>query len=988
MAINQNDKVIRQIMVENTPHEICAKYLNEHTYDDIHNEIQNYFDEVNNKVITPIYSNPQLDFESTSNNSDCFGYVGTLKSINVNGDLILIDSISVYVREGNASPNLDTPVWCRLLKFVNDAWEIVYQSTESKTIRNIEPETLFSFKMKAKDDANKLIKSTDKIAIVYVDSEDAQVLSGVKLGFKAIVGTRGGLQNVLANNSLGHDNWCPAFIIGYLSMADEPKNVVTIEDNQTISGAKNFTSHIGINGNSYIRSNIDPGELKVCRPNTDYGFIIRTSGDKNVDDLYQLQLLTTNGISSYQYNFPKASAVNVIPVKIKIDGKICTASMEDGIVDLGNNYFEDFKEVTYVELIYLIDTCSLVKGRRYRIIDYVTKTTQEDTTSAEKPFDIIVTALSHNLLDENAKVCHPKGIRKTYGGSLINGTLGNGILKSATATPYNLTESELPLNIKNVIHDYEREKGNVIQNNYTIVNGGYTVNASAGTLNVKIAPRVNSARVVGVEICDSSNTDIIIDCDYHLSDVTTSNTNFIGKYYVSVPSDGSYVVKIIFIKPENSSSEVNIEIQNYSGHYFNENDLSKWVIKYDVHNDINKYLWADTENGKGVIYYMKDEFDNECPYDFKNIKFKRTKQWVDDNNLREPNDELKFSETEKYFYTFDWNGTDDSLCKGNYKCEQNKIERLLSGKQQQLNNNIFLGNGNSNNKIGANSKNNVIGVDTYNNEFGVNFQNNIILKKFTYNSVGNGFKNNIIRTTFRYNNIGHLVSDNEFKSSFNNNIVRENVKYNTFNGVVEYNTFGAVVQNNLFNDVIYYSNIGTNLTYCSLVPGLYRVTIDNGILNGTENSPIDLSNILVNNKLLIDEIVNKKENGSWSNEGIMVFKGNDEKYHISSESTVKYAKEVSINGGANLEVEAQLSPNIYYNIINAGLANIIFVNSVSGEMNNYMFQISVSTSENVPTPIINLPNDIKWASGKVPTFKSGKTYQISVINKLGVFTEY
>lgn len=29
------------------------------------------------------------------------------------------------------------------------------------------------------------------------------------------------------------------------------------------------------------------------------------------------------------------------------------------------------------------------------------------------------------------------------------------------------------------------------------------------------------------------------------------------------------------------------------------------------------------EEGKGVIYYMKDEHGNECPYDFKNIQFKR-----------------------------------------------------------------------------------------------------------------------------------------------------------------------------------------------------------------------------------------------------------------------------------------------------------------------------------------------------------------------------
>ena len=34
---------------------------------------------------------------------------------------------------------------------------------------------------------------------------------------------------------------------------------------------------------------------------------------------------------------------------------------------------------------------------------------------------------------------------------------------------------------------------------------------------------------------------------------------------------------------------------------------------------------AEVIEGKGVIYYMKDEWNNECPYDFKNILFRRYK---------------------------------------------------------------------------------------------------------------------------------------------------------------------------------------------------------------------------------------------------------------------------------------------------------------------------------------------------------------------------
>lgn len=53
--------------------------------------------------------------------------------------------------------------------------------------------------------------------------------------------------------------------------------------------------------------------------------------------------------------------------------------------------------------------------------------------------------------------------------------------------------------------------------------------------------------------------------------------------------------------------------------YWNNSVLSKWELLYDIKNDTNRYDWADAENGKGVIYWLKDEFENEANYDFKNI---------------------------------------------------------------------------------------------------------------------------------------------------------------------------------------------------------------------------------------------------------------------------------------------------------------------------------------------------------------------------------
>ena len=54
-------------------------------------------------------------------------------------------------------------------------------------------------------------------------------------------------------------------------------------------------------------------------------------------------------------------------------------------------------------------------------------------------------------------------------------------------------------------------------------------------------------------------------------------------------------------------------------------NLEAWELKYCIDNDRNRFGWADATNGKGVIFWMKDERGNECSYDFKQIQFKRYK---------------------------------------------------------------------------------------------------------------------------------------------------------------------------------------------------------------------------------------------------------------------------------------------------------------------------------------------------------------------------
>ena len=59
--------------------------------------------------------------------------------------------------------------------------------------------------------------------------------------------------------------------------------------------------------------------------------------------------------------------------------------------------------------------------------------------------------------------------------------------------------------------------------------------------------------------------------------------------------------------------------------YFANSKLEAWKIWYCLDNDTKRFAWADATNGKGVIYRMIDEWNNDCPYDFKNIQFKRYK---------------------------------------------------------------------------------------------------------------------------------------------------------------------------------------------------------------------------------------------------------------------------------------------------------------------------------------------------------------------------
>jgi hypothetical protein len=64
------------------------------------------------------------------------------------------------------------------------------------------------------------------------------------------------------------------------------------------------------------------------------------------------------------------------------------------------------EEVSHQELLYLRVNEKLIPGKFYRITDYITTTSQNGTSSAGHPFDVIVLALSNDKLSEEAWAMH------------------------------------------------------------------------------------------------------------------------------------------------------------------------------------------------------------------------------------------------------------------------------------------------------------------------------------------------------------------------------------------------------------------------------------------------------------------------------------------------------------------------------------------------------------------------------------------------------
>ena len=292
--------------------------------------------------------------------------------------------------------------------------------------------------------------------------------------------------------------------------------------------------------------------------------------------------------------------------------------------------------------------------------------------------------------------------------------------------------------------------------------------------------------------------------------------------------------------------------------YFQNCNLEAWQLKYCLDNDTDRFAWADDVEGKGVIFYMKDEWGNECPYDFKNIKFQRWAVTADqdhpslvvdnaDNNygyyygakdLKGNNvlGKATYGEDTDYFYTFalkdlesgEWFDYTVVAHLGLKNDEGNEIafydnhlteatDEYASGKGEMakmLNNIVFFNcygdlsdtsyaddySYCNNNRFLGNCHSNTFGNGCTYNTFGNNCNYNSFGNSCGSNSFGNDFYQNSFGNECSYNSFGNSCGSNSFGNSCQNNSFGNNCVQNTFGNGFYSNTFGNNFYQNSFGN--------------------------------------------------------------------------------------------------------------------------------------------------------------------------------------------
>jgi hypothetical protein len=366
---------------------------------------------------------------------------------------------------------------------------------------------------------------------------------------------------------------------------------------------------------------------------------------------------------------------------------------------------------------------------------------------------------------------------------------------------------------------------------------------------------------------------------------------------------------------------------------------------------------------RGVIYWMQDEWGNECPYDFKNIMFASYKitamAKVPDivgqyggykvGNTMYPSGVTLENEA-VFRYTFDYmNGNishDATIYQATQSathCHGNIIGSYYVGKHLTLNNIVIGGTTFAacyGNEFGVNCRHFRMGYTCYGNRFGVNNYQNTCGNYNQNNTWGNYNQNNTWGN-FNYSNTwgnycsnntwGDYCSNNTWDNYCSNNTWGNNNWYNTWGNNNYYNTWG----NNNYSNTWGNSN-GSNTW---------------GNSNGSNTWGNSNGSNMWGNSNQNNTWGNSNQNNTWDN-------SNQNNTWGNSNTCMEFSNPNGITGFAGLGlsiVEVHLpteeDPEFgefdhrVYAIINEGPARTLNVSLVEGETSLYNGTLQLAAGE-------------------------------------------
>ena len=461
-------------------------------------------------------------------------------------------------------------------------------------------------------------------------------------------------------------------------------------------------------------------------------------------------------------------------------------------------------EVKWQELKDKRDNGQLIPGALYRITDYNCTTTQENTRSAGHQFDIVLLALSENkLAEEGWAMMHD---------NIYDVTFSDGV----TLKCY-------------LYNDYEDEINIVLVSDIT-------KGTSFKSYKFKINENVKTATVAEV----SGELILVGDDGFAYNYFQNSNLSAWKVWYCLDNDKSRFAWASDILSSETNNPMIIIQNGEDYSVYVRQSQLDNengcaWVYSGDANNfdgdeslDLEDIVYTQLTNpnigdialsnnaeignvivhnisvGRGVIYRLIDEFNNDIKYDFKNIQFKR--------KLHDGAYDADYGH-DTWCYTLNvWY---------NDMCQDASIvgNTLLTDEDYVVgvyDNNFGCATALDIYVEGVNTFAFVLGdnvVLSYDDDGYYGIHSNRIESGFYINTIGKGFSYNIIGNGFNYNRIGNDFCSNIIGNNFYRNIIGSEFTVNTIGNFVHDNTIGDGVNSNTIGSSFSHKTIGNHTFY-------------------------------------------------------------------------------------------------------------------------------------------------------------------------------